>query len=99
DRLTIRVASQRERPVASILTLCYRDTLVYKYGCSDASSHSLGAMQFLFWKAIQEGKQRGVRKFDLGRSDPDNTGLITFKDRWGAARSVLTYMSCSAVGF
>lgn len=96
DRLTIRVASQRGRPVASILTLYYRDTLVYKYGCSDASSHNLGAMQFLFWKAIQEAKERGAQKFDLGRSDSDNAGLITFKERWGATRSSLTYVRCSA---
>ena len=96
DRLTIRVASQRGRPVASILTLDYRDTLVYKYGCSDASCHNLGAMQFLFWRAIQEAKKRGVQKFDLGRTDSDNAGLITFKERWGATRSILTYVRWSA---
>jgi hypothetical protein len=96
DRLTIRVASHQGRPVASILTLSYRETLVYKYGCSDASSHNLGAMQFLFWKAIQEAKEGSFQKFDLGRSDLDNAGLITFKERWGATRSTLTYVRCSA---
>jgi len=45
----------------------------------------------LFWKAIQEGKADGAREFDLGRSDVDNLGLNTFKERWGAARSQLTY--------
>jgi hypothetical protein len=29
--------------------------------------------------------------FDLGRSECGNRGLITFKDRWGAKRSLLTY--------
>jgi len=96
DQLKIRIASKDGRPIASILTLCYQDTLVYKYGCSDASCHNLGAMQSLLWKAIQEAKERGVQEFDLGRSDSDNGGLITFKERWGATRSMLTYVRCHA---
>jgi hypothetical protein len=98
DQLTIRVASKDGRPIASILTLSYRDILVYKYGCSDARSHNLGAMQSLLWKAIQDAKERGMRQFDLGRSDLDNTGLIAFKGRWGATPSMLTYARCSASG-
>src|SRR2546427_772223 len=53
--------------------------------------HNLGGMHLLFWNAIQEGKRNEAREFDMGRSDSDNPGLITFKDRWGAARSQLTY--------
>ncbi len=91
DSLTIRVACKNGRPVASILTLRYRKVLVYKYGCSDATQNHLGGTQLLFWRAIEEAKADGAREFDLGRSDFDNPGLITFKDRWGSARSVLTY--------
>jgi hypothetical protein len=91
EMVKIRVASVDERPVASILTLAYKHTMVYKYGCSDARFHNLGGMHFLFWKTIQESKERGFEEFDLGRSDLDNTGLITFKDRWGAKRSPLSY--------
>jgi hypothetical protein len=32
----------------------------------------------------------------LGRSGIENKGLITFKDRWGAARSTLTYARYSS---
>lgn len=64
----------------------------YKYGASDARFHSLGAMPFLFWSAIRDAKAAGIRQLDLGRSDSDNAGLITFKDRLGADRSTLTYV-------
>jgi hypothetical protein len=30
--------------------------------------------------------------FDLGRSDADNAGLVTFKDRLGASRSEMLYL-------
>jgi CelD/BcsL family acetyltransferase involved in cellulose biosynthesis len=91
ERLKVRVALRGGGPIASILTLRYGNAMVYKYGGSDASAHNLGAMPFLFWKAIQDAKADGVQQFDFGRSDYDNEGLITFKDRWGSQRKELTY--------
>jgi CelD/BcsL family acetyltransferase involved in cellulose biosynthesis len=92
DKLKIRVASKQGRPVAAILTLRYKDVLTYKYGASDAEFHNLGGMALLFWRAIQEARQEGLREFDFGRSDCDNPGLVTYKERWGAARSTITYL-------
>jgi len=87
----IRVALKGETPVASIFTISNKKTLVYKYGCSDGRFSNLGGTAMLFWKAIQEAKAKGMEEFDLGRSDLDNPGLVTFKDRWGAKRSTLNY--------
>ena len=91
DSLTIHVASQGREPIASILTLSFKKTMVYKYGGSDAGQHRLGGMPFLFWCAIQRAKAQGIEELDLGRSDLDQPGLITFKDHLGATRSALTY--------
>jgi CelD/BcsL family acetyltransferase involved in cellulose biosynthesis len=44
----------------------------------------------LFWRAIQDAKDAGMEELDLGRSDLDNPGLITFKERWSAVSSTLT---------
>lgn len=93
--LQLRVAFQARQPAAAILTIRHKDTLVYKYGCSDTSLNHLGGTQLLFWRSIQEAKHEGLRVFDLGRSDCDNPGLITFKDRLGARRSTLTYLRFS----
>jgi CelD/BcsL family acetyltransferase involved in cellulose biosynthesis len=89
--LTIRLACKNNQPVAANLTIGYKDSLVYKYGCSDARYHNLGGTPLLFWKMIEEGKNEGARALDLGRSDLQNTGLITFKDRLGAAKSTLVH--------
>ena len=91
SRLTIRVVSKDRQPVASIVTLSFKHSLVYKYGCSDARHHRLGGMQLLLWRAIQEGKSAGALEFDLGRSDAHNSGLVAFKDHWGAPKSHLVY--------
>jgi Acetyltransferase (GNAT) domain len=91
DGVKIRIASHGGHPIASILTLRFKHTLVYKYGCSDPRFNNLGGMHLLFWKAIEEAKAAGLEVFDLGRSDWDNQGLVAFKDRWGAKRSTLQY--------
>ena len=96
NRLNIRLVSKNGQPVASILTLSHRDTVVYKYGCSDSSFNNLGGTALLFWRTIQEAKMQGLQEFDLGRSEIENTGLVAFKDRWRARRTMLTYVRLSA---
>jgi CelD/BcsL family acetyltransferase involved in cellulose biosynthesis len=91
DRLTIHLARHEGSAVAGILTLTCGNTMVYKYGGSDAAHHARGGMPFLFWRAIQGAQPQGVEQLDLGRSDLGQEGLIAFKDHLGAARSELTY--------
>jgi CelD/BcsL family acetyltransferase involved in cellulose biosynthesis len=91
DRLRIRVVSKEHQPIASILTLVHKKTVVYKYGCSNEKFHNLGAMPYLLWRAIQDAKASGAAEFDFGRSDVNNRGLIVFKDNWGGTRTRLTY--------
>lgn len=91
EKAKIWVALKDGVPVASILTLFYKQTLMYKYGCSDSEHFNLGGTFALFWRAIREAKAQGATLFDLGKSDIDNEGLVTFKDRWGAERTDMIY--------
>jgi hypothetical protein len=91
QNLQIRVARKNDVPIAAMLTLRHRNTVVYKYGCSDERFHHVAAMPFLFWKLIEESKAAGGEQIDLGRTDMNNDGLIAFKDRFGATRRKLTY--------
>jgi CelD/BcsL family acetyltransferase involved in cellulose biosynthesis len=91
DRLKIRVASKDNIAVASILTILHKKTMTYKYGCSDTRFNNLGGTPLLFWKMIQEARESGCERVDLGRSDIDNEGLVAFKEHWGAPRLTLNY--------
>jgi hypothetical protein len=91
DNLEIRIASQREVPIAAMLSLRHGGTAIYKYGCSDSRLHNLGGMPFLFWRLIEESKAAGAEKLDFGRSDLDQESLITFKDKFGTVRQRITY--------
>jgi lipid II:glycine glycyltransferase (peptidoglycan interpeptide bridge formation enzyme) len=91
DRLKIHMVSKNDKPIASILTLTHRHTIVYKYGCSDSSFSNMGGTPYLFWKVIQQAKETGFSVFDLGRSDYEDDGLIAFKEHLGATAKDITY--------
>lgn len=88
----IRVARKDGVAIAAILTLRHRGTVVYKYGCTDGRFHRLAGMPFLLWKMIEESKQEGLERIDLGRTELENRGLIEFKDRMGTARTKVSYL-------
>jgi hypothetical protein len=91
ENLEIRTAYKDEVPIASIMTLRFRDTVYYKYGCSNERFNHLGATPFLFWKAMCAAKSSGASEFDLGRTELDNTGLINFKNKWTRDPQTVTY--------
>ena len=97
EDVCIRIASKGSQPIAGILTINHGKKMVYKYGGSDAQFNNLGATPMLFWQAIKDAKDAGMEELDLGRSDLDNPGLITFKERWSAVRSTLTTWRTPAV--
>ena len=92
----IRVAYKNRTPVASILTLRFKQTLMYKYGGSDRSAAALGGMPLVLWHAIQTAQQEGLSEVDMGRSDWGDSGLSAFKRRWGADESTVTHWRCGA---
>jgi len=89
--LKIRVVSKDDMPVASIVTISHKRSMVYKYGCSDTRLNRLGGMALLLWNTIQEAKDKGLSELEMGRSDGSNPGLISFKEHWGAVGTPLNY--------
>jgi hypothetical protein len=89
--LEIRVAYKDELPIAAILSLQFRDVVYYKYGCSDTRFNKFGAMSWLLWSAIVSGKSVGASKFDMGRTQADNSGLLAFKNHWVPQPERLAY--------
>jgi len=86
----VRIAIKNGEALGGLLTLRFKDRMVYKYGCSNAGYHRLGTMPFLFWHAVQDAKESGCVELDLGRSDLADQGLIEFKTHLGASSSKVT---------
>jgi len=95
DDLKIRLASKGDLPIAGMLTITHKKSMVCKYGCSNAQFHKLGGVAFLFWNAIQDAREKCLEEFEMGRSDRGNVGLIRFKEHWGAVGTELSYWKYS----
>jgi hypothetical protein len=89
--LEIRLAYQKESPIAAILTLRFRGNVYYKYGCSDVRFNPLGATPWLLWNAIAAAKLDGATEFDMGRTDANDMGLLAFKNHWVPHPKELVY--------
>lgn len=89
--LEIRLAYKENTPIAAILTLRFKDVVYYKYGGSDARFNNFGAMPWLLWRAIAAAKSSRAAKFDFGRTEADNAGLLAFKNHWAHDPKHLVY--------
>jgi hypothetical protein len=85
------VAYQDKIPISAILTLRFKGTVYYKYGCSDARFNQFGATPWLLWRAIEAAKLNGANEFDMGRTEEDNAGLLAFKNHWVPEPKQLVY--------
>ena len=77
--------------IAGSVFLTYKDTMVHKFNASDPEHLEHQPNHALLWYAIQWGCEHGTTRLDLGRTSPDNRGLMDFKRRWGAAQRPLSY--------
>jgi hypothetical protein len=91
EALEIRVAYKDQRPISAILTLRFKDTVYFKYGCSNARFHRYGATPWLLWRAIESAKANGALQFDMGRTLETDAGLLAFKSHWVSEPEPLVY--------
>ncbi len=90
--LRIHLAKRGEEVAAAVVTLRFKRTLVYKYGCSDPRWHPAGVVPWLLWQAILHGLETGCQDFDMGRTESSNHGLKVFKERWNATPTWIQYL-------
>jgi len=92
DLLDIHLLLQDDTPIAGLVTILFRDQLMWKYSASDRVRDPTGLGKSLMWQSIRRAKEQGATSVDWGRCDPTNVGLAEFKERWGARRSELSYL-------
>ena len=64
---------------------------VFKYGAYDRRYQKLRPNNLVMWEGIKWYSENGYRSLCLGRTDPDDIGLIRFKDGWGAEQKEIRY--------
>ena len=78
------------RPVSSVLSFYFRDTVMPYYQGGTVDARRSGANDFLYWEVMRRAALRGYRRFDFGRSKA-GTGAFAFKKNWGFEPDWLEY--------
>jgi len=73
-----------DRCVGGLQLFCWQKNLVSKFAACLPEAVPLRAYHALYWEAIRYGLQHGYQKLSWGTSAQNQTGLIDFKERWGA---------------
>lgn len=94
DILTVRHA---DRPVASVLSLYHRDTVMPYWGGGTWDARRLRANDVMYYALMNHAREKGCRSFDFGRSKY-GTGAFSFKKNWGFEPQPLSYFTRSADG-
>lgn len=90
DDCDVLTVLHRERPVSSVLSFYFRDTVLPYYGGGIDEARGLAANDFMYWQLMRRASQRGLRIFDFGRSKV-GTGAFAYKRHWGFEARGLHY--------
>ena len=83
DLISVFIAQKDGRPIAAIMLLTFKDRVSVEFSAIDESFKQYSPTHFLFWEAIKWASGRGFQVIDFGRTSPNNTSLMEFKERWG----------------
>ena len=94
DILTVLHAGM---PVASVLSLYDRGTVMPYWGGGTWDARRLRANDVMYYALMNHARERGCRSFDFGRSKY-GTGAFSFKKNWGFEPQPLSYATRTAAG-
>lgn len=83
DQAWICTVYSDDKPCASGLLFGFRDMLEIPWASSLRAYNRLAPNMLLYWSVLEFAIQRGFKRFDFGRSTP-NEGTYKFKEQWGA---------------
>jgi FemAB-related protein (PEP-CTERM system-associated) len=72
-----------QRMIAAGIAIWFRDVIEIPWASSVGDYKALCPNNMLYWEAIKFAISSGFKKFDFGRSTP-NEGTFNFKKQWGA---------------
>ncbi len=90
EEAQIMVVRSNGTPVAAVQSLYFRDRVMPYYAGSLIEYRQLCPNDFMYWKLMEDGCEKGFKTFDFGRSKAD-TGSFKFKKNWGFEPRPLAY--------
>lgn len=81
----VLLAYDQKKVIAASIFFKFKDTIHYKYNASHPKYiKKKNPNHLLTWYAIKNACLSKYKYFDFGRTSPDNSGLMRYKEMWGA---------------
>ncbi len=90
DQIEISFVDFQGKPVATLLTFYYKDSLLLYYAGSSVEAKAARANDYHYWSLMRRAVERGCATLDFGRSKVDS-GPYQFKTLWGIEPEPLAY--------
>jgi FemAB-related protein (PEP-CTERM system-associated) len=91
ERAAVHLARRGKQPIAATMSFVHKDTFLFYYiGTTADGNREYNVTNYLCTKLQEESIERGLTRFDLGRSRVD-TGAFSFKVHQGFQPTPLAY--------
>ncbi len=87
---TLIIKDKQGNAVSSVLSFYYKDTVLPYYGGGTHDARELKSNDYMYYQLMCIAKERGISKFDFGRSKKDS-GSYAYKKHWGMQEDDLNY--------
>lgn len=87
---TLVIRNHEGEPVSSVLSFYYKDTVLPYYGGGTNDARDLKSNDYMYYQLMCIAKDKGMSKFDFGRSKKDS-GSYKYKKHWGMQEDSLNY--------
>lgn len=85
------LASYQKRNIAGAICFQLGNKAIYKFGAFDRRYQHLRPNNLLMWEIIKWYDQNGFKNFSFGRTEPENAGLLQYKQGWGTKQEIINY--------
>lgn len=90
ERARLLLVRQGPQGIAGGLCLTFGNTLLMPWASSVRRYRWACPNSLLYWEVLRWGCEKGLRRFDFGRSSP-GSGTYRFKKQWGAVEEPLQW--------
>jgi hypothetical protein len=84
-------ASYGGKVIAASVFFHFGTEALFKYGASEMEHQGLRPNNLILWEALRWYNAGGFKSLNLGRTEPENPGLLRYKRAWGGTESPLSY--------
>jgi len=95
---SILVVRHEGRPVAGVMSVVFRSIMMPLYSGEIGDATRLKANNFKYFRLMEHAVERGLTRFDFGRSRLSNEGVVRFKCNQGFESEPLPYQLDGAAG-